>query len=128
MLKGGYFEEAQICRERELQLKARLTGPVGVTSAMLPVVSAADVEAVVSAWSGVPVEQMSSDEMKRLRQLQSSLKVGTDAPISRCIHVTCWVKPLASQCCIDMAWAQCLCGASWFAAGMDQSAYWWYKC
>lgn len=78
MLKGGYFEEAQICRERELQLKMRLAGPVGVTPAMLPMVSAADVEAVVSAWSGVPVEQMSTDEMKRLRQLQSSLKVCTE--------------------------------------------------
>ncbi|KAL3152029.1 hypothetical protein ABBQ32_001144 [Trebouxia sp. C0010 RCD-2024] len=73
-VQGGYFEEAQICRERELQLKMRLAGPVGVTPAMLPMVSAADVEAVVSAWSGVPVEQMSTDEMKRLRQLQSSLK------------------------------------------------------
>ena len=93
--KGGYFEEAQICRERELQLKARLTGPVGVTSAMLPVVSAADVEAVVSVWSGVPVEQMSNDEMKRLRQLQSSLKVCIDALC--CMHVTSRVEPLELQ-------------------------------
>lgn len=92
--KGGYFEEAQICRERELQLKARLTGPVGVTSAMLPVVTAADVEAVVSVWSGVPVEQMSTDEMKRLRQLQSSLKVCIEALISCCMHVSCTVEPL----------------------------------
>lgn len=129
LLKGGYFEEAQICRERELQLKARLTGPVGVTSAMLPVVSAADVEAVVSAWSGVPVEQMSSDEMKRLRQLQSSLKVCcADAPISCCTHVTCWVQPLALQCCVDMAWAQRLWRASWLAATVGQLAVWWYKC
>lgn len=84
MLKGGYFEEAQICRERELQLKMRLAGPVGVTPAMLPMVSAADVEAVVSAWSGVPVEQMSTDEMKRLRQLQSSLKVCIEIPVITC--------------------------------------------
>ena len=88
MLKGGFFEEAQICRERELQLKARLTGPEGVTSSMLPMVGAADVEAVVSTWSGVPVEQMSTDEMKRLRQLQSSLKVCTDAFARCCNHVS----------------------------------------
>ncbi len=97
MLKGGYFEEAQICRERELQLKTRLAGPVGVTSAMLPMVSAADVEAVVSTWSGVPVEQMSTDEMKRLRQLQSSLKVCTDP-------LTC--RTLCIESCVELpkAW------------------------
>ena len=70
---------------------------------MLPVVTAADVEAVVSVWSGVPVEQMSTDEMKRLRQLQSSLKVCTDALISCCMHVTCTVEPLVLQCCGNTA-------------------------
>lgn len=76
-VQGGYFEEAQVCRDRELQLKEKIARPGGVTpdnQAVVPLVSVSDVEAVVSAWSGVPVEQMSSDEMKRLRQLQDSLK------------------------------------------------------
>ena len=59
-----------------------------MTSAMLPVVSAADVEAVVSVWSGVPVQQMSSDEMKRLHQLQASLKVCNDVVFTCCMHGT----------------------------------------
>ena len=122
LLKGGYFEEAQICRERELQLKARLTGPVGVTSAMLPVVSSADVEAVVSVWSGVPVEQMSTDEMKRLRQLQASLKVCTNALFTCCMHVTYTVDTLALQCRGNTAWDDCLWGATWSASLVEPSA------
>ena len=58
-----------------MELKEKLGGPAEVATTRVPLVSTADVEAVVSAWSGVPVEQMSSDEMKRLRELQDSLKV-----------------------------------------------------
>ena len=73
--QDGHFEEAQLLREREVDLKRDLGGPAQVATTRFPRVSAADVEAVISTWSGVPVEQMSSDEMKRLRQLQDSLKV-----------------------------------------------------
>lgn len=91
VLKGGYFEEAKICRERELQLKEQIARPVGVATInedMVPLVSAGDVEAVVSAWSGVPVEQMSTDEMKRLRQLQDSLKVCRDMLLLCLLHLS----------------------------------------
>lgn len=37
----------------------------------LPVVRAADIEAVVSAWSGVPVERLTEDEMTKLVRLVS---------------------------------------------------------
>jgi hypothetical protein len=35
----------------------------------LPVVRARDIEAVVAAWSGVPVEQLTADEMAKLVRL-----------------------------------------------------------
>jgi len=73
--QDGHFEEAQLLRSWEVELKQKLAGPAEVASTKVPLVSTADVEAVVSAWSGVPVHQMSSDEMKRLRQLQDSLQV-----------------------------------------------------
>ena len=66
-----------------MELKEKLGGPAEVATTRVPLVSTADVEAVVSAWSGVPVEQMSSDEMKRLRELQDSLKVCLPPGFSR---------------------------------------------
>jgi len=47
---------------------AALSGPAP-TGSCLPVVGAADVEAIVAAWTGVPVEQMSEDETAKLAQL-----------------------------------------------------------
>ena len=73
--QGGHFEEAQLLREREIDLKRDLGGPAQIATTRFPRVSAAEVEAVISPWSGVPIEQMSSDEAIRLRQLQDSLKV-----------------------------------------------------
>jgi hypothetical protein len=37
----------------------------------LPVVRAGDIEAVVAAWSGVPVERLTEDEMSKLVRLVS---------------------------------------------------------
>lgn len=71
-------------RAHEMEMRQKLGGPAGLAQSKIPRVSTADVEAVVSAWSGVPVEQMSSDEMKRLRQLQDSLKVFEDHHCSCC--------------------------------------------
>lgn len=101
VLQGGYFEEAQVCRDRELQLKEKIARPGGVTpdnQAVVPLVSVSDVEAVVSAWSGVPVEQMSSDEMKRLRQLQDSLKVCEPALVA-CVMSKHFTDHVNLQCC-----------------------------
>ncbi|KAA6426559.1 MAG: ATP-dependent Clp protease ATP-binding subunit clpA protein [Trebouxia sp. A1-2] len=74
-VQDGHFEEALLLRAHEMEMRQKLGGPAGLAQSKIPRVRTADVEAVVSAWSGVPVEQMSSDEMKRLRQLQDSLKV-----------------------------------------------------
>ena len=87
--QGGFFEEAQLLRAHELELKQKLTGPTKV-----PLVTVADMEAVVSAWSGVPVQQMNAEEMLRLNQLEPTLKVGPVphgalAPQICCLLHTC---------------------------------------
>ena len=75
LVQNGHFEEAQIMREHELDLKRKLAGPGGMATTKIPLVSVADVEAVVSSWSGVPLQQMSANEISRLNQLEPILKV-----------------------------------------------------
>ena len=43
--------------------------PCAVDGSSLPVVRPCDIEAVVSAWSGVPVERLTEDEMTKLVRL-----------------------------------------------------------
>lgn len=54
-------------------MKARLVGPVGVGA--VPYVTQEDIEAVVSMWTGIPVEHMLQDERDRLQRLPQALKV-----------------------------------------------------
>lgn len=85
-MQDGRFEEAQLLRQREVELKEEMGGPAQQGTSRFPRVGTADVQAVISTWSGVPVEQMSSDEMKRLRALQDSLKV---SPLHKLSLVQC---------------------------------------
>eukprot|EP00884_Botryococcus_braunii_P021637 jgi/Botrbrau1/8157/Bobra.357_2s0005.1 len=66
------YEEASLLRTRELEMKARLVGPVGVGA--VPYVTQEDIEAVVSMWTGIPVEHMLQDERDRLQRLPQALK------------------------------------------------------
>ncbi len=55
-------------------MKVRLSGlpeeaPTVVT------VTTADVEAVVSAWTGIPVQRMTQDDRERLSRMEPALKV-----------------------------------------------------
>lgn len=101
LLQDGLYEEAQVLRKYELELKRKLTTPatapiaaepfradstdanpmltgsatIPTTIPLVGVVRIADVEAVVSSWSGVPVQQMTADEAKRLNKLEPTLKV-----------------------------------------------------
>jgi hypothetical protein len=68
------FEEAALLRQRELELKARLSGAPEVAP-VVPVVMAEHIEAVVSAWTGVPVERLSQDDRDRLLTLADVLQV-----------------------------------------------------
>lgn len=49
---------------------AELSGPADSGSS-LPVVTVGDVEAIVSSWTGVPVERMTDNETERLATLVS---------------------------------------------------------
>lgn len=74
-VKDGLFEEAVILRRREVDYRAELAGPAGEGST-LPVVGTADIEAIVSSWTGIPVERMDADEQAQLLQLVRGLQVG----------------------------------------------------
>jgi len=67
------FEEAALLRSRELELKAKLSG-FAEDSPVLPVVSVSDIEAVVSSWTGIPVEKLGNDERERLLGLGNTLR------------------------------------------------------
>ena len=74
----GLWEEAELLRNRELDLKRALSSPssdtLGVAPPM-PTVQASDVADVVAAWTGVPVSQLSQDDCWKLLNLASNLKV-----------------------------------------------------
>jgi ATP-dependent Clp protease ATP-binding subunit ClpC len=73
-VRDGLYEEAQLLRRRQQDYKTELSG-LPTDGSSLPVVRSCDIEAVVAAWSGVPVERMSEDEMTKLMRLVSVVSV-----------------------------------------------------
>ena len=73
-LQEGLFEEAGLLREREVDMKVRLGG-LPHEAPHLPCVTLADVESVLSAWTGIPTERMSQDDRDRLSVMEPALKV-----------------------------------------------------
>lgn len=72
------FDRAGYLRDRELELEAQLqqldVAPLPGTSAMgTPLVSADDIADIVSAWTGVPVTQLTESESARLLHLEDTL-------------------------------------------------------
>lgn len=68
----GHFEEAELLRKREKEIKTMLQRNTQ-DFMPLPEVTVADIEAVVSVWSGVPVERMQEGQMDRLTNLAAGL-------------------------------------------------------
>ena len=68
------FEEAGLLREREVDMKVRLGG-LPHEAPQLPCVTLADVESVLSAWTGIPPERMGQDDRDRLALMEPALKV-----------------------------------------------------
>jgi ATP-dependent Clp protease ATP-binding subunit ClpA len=81
-----------LLRSRELEMKARLVGPVGVGA--VPYVTPEDIEAVVSMWTGIPVEHMLQDERDRLQRLPQALKVVSDDWGVEALTLRDWGGPL----------------------------------
>uniref|UniRef100_A0ACD5X4I5 Uncharacterized protein n=1 Tax=Avena sativa TaxID=4498 RepID=A0ACD5X4I5_AVESA len=61
------FELAGELRGEELELTSLITSAV-------PAVTEADIQRVVSSWTGVPVEKVSADESDRLRKMEETLR------------------------------------------------------
>ncbi|CAL5223254.1 g5736 [Coccomyxa viridis] len=72
-IKEGLFEEAGLLREREMDMKARLGG-LPHEAPQVPCVTLADVESVLSAWTGIPPERMGQDDRDRLSLMEPVLK------------------------------------------------------
>ncbi|KAF3774016.1 ATP-dependent Clp protease ATP-binding subunit ClpA-like protein [Nymphaea thermarum] len=82
-VRGQDFEKAGELRDREMELKAQITaltekgkekskaeteaGDAG------PLVTEADIQHIVSSWTGIPVEKVSSDESDRLLKMEETL-------------------------------------------------------
>ncbi|MGH9379383.1 MAG: ATP-dependent Clp protease ATP-binding subunit [Thermoanaerobaculia bacterium] len=80
------FERAVYLREREIELREdreRLRGGTDEEDALL--VGEEDIQAVISAWTGVPLARLESDEAEKLEHMEETLKqwvVGQDDAIS----------------------------------------------
>lgn len=69
-VRDELYEEAQLLRRRQQDYKSELAGLPSEGSS-LPVVRSCDIEAVVAAWSGIPVERLTEDEISKLVRLVS---------------------------------------------------------
>merc|ERR1719450_547485 len=78
------FEKAGLLRDKETELKAKiqayLVGSKETSEAeselgdhLGPIVNEADIAAIVSLWTGIPVEKVSSDETERLVKMEEVL-------------------------------------------------------
>ena len=73
-MQEGLYEEAQLLRVREMDLKAKLSG-AAAAAPVVPVVGTLEIEAIVSAWTGIPVDRLSAADTERLSRLPDALTV-----------------------------------------------------
>ncbi|GMN60495.1 hypothetical protein TIFTF001_029584 [Ficus carica] len=77
------FEKAGELRDREMDLKAQISAVVDKGKEMSkaeseagdvgPIVTEVDIQHIVSAWTGIPVEKVSTDESDRLLKMEETL-------------------------------------------------------
>lgn len=77
------FEKAGELRDREMELKAQITALIDKSKEMSkaetesgetgPLVNEADIQHIVSSWTGIPVEKVSSDESDKLLKMEETL-------------------------------------------------------
>ncbi|XP_047325898.1 ATP-dependent Clp protease ATP-binding subunit ClpA homolog CD4B, chloroplastic-like [Impatiens glandulifera] len=94
-VRGQDFEKAGELRDREMDIKAQISVIVEkgkeLTKAETesndnegPTVTEADIQHIVSSWTGIPVEKVSTDESDRLLKMESTLHtrvVGQDEAV-----------------------------------------------
>ncbi|CAL5327493.1 hypothetical protein CsSME_00007211 [Camellia sinensis var. sinensis] len=77
------FEKAGELRDREMDLRAQITALIDKGKEMSkaeteagdggPVVTEVDIQHIVSSWTGIPVEKVSTDESDRLLKMEETL-------------------------------------------------------
>ncbi|KAI4385120.1 hypothetical protein MLD38_003178 [Melastoma candidum] len=82
-VRGQDFEKAGELRDREMDLKAQISALVDKGKEMSkaeteagevgPTVTEVDIQHIVSAWTGIPVEKVSTDESDRLLKMEETL-------------------------------------------------------
>ncbi|KAK4359424.1 hypothetical protein RND71_021653 [Anisodus tanguticus] len=93
-VRGQDFEKAGELRDREMDLKAQITALIDKNKEMSkaeseagdtgPLVTEADIQHIVSSWTGIPVEKVSTDESDRLLKMEETLHtriVGQDEAV-----------------------------------------------
>lgn len=73
-VKDQLYEEAAILRRRQQDYRRELAAAAAAAGGegqapSLPVVGVGDIEAIVAAWTGVPVERLTEDDMTKLVRL-----------------------------------------------------------
>ncbi|PIA27339.1 hypothetical protein AQUCO_08000014v1 [Aquilegia coerulea] len=82
-VRGQDFEKAGELRDKEMDLKARITSLIdkgkektkaeSEASEAGPLVTEVDIQHIVSSWTGIPVDKVSSDESERLLKMEETL-------------------------------------------------------
>lgn len=90
-VKEGLFEEASLLQSRENDLKDEISG-APEDCAVVPIVDVEHIEAVVAAWSGIPVEKLSTNDVEKLVTLEQRLRddvIGQDQAVSSVARAMC---------------------------------------
>lgn len=76
-VRGLMFEEASLLRDREQELWERVAKmgemDADLAGSYVGEVDVAEIERVASLWTGIPLEQLSEDEVERLSGLEDIL-------------------------------------------------------
>ncbi|XP_047340757.1 ATP-dependent Clp protease ATP-binding subunit ClpA homolog CD4B, chloroplastic-like [Impatiens glandulifera] len=83
-VRGQDFEKAGELRDREMDFKAQISTLIDKNKEMTkaeseagddvgPVVTEVDIQHIVSTWTGIPVEKVSTDESNRLLKMEETL-------------------------------------------------------
>ncbi|KAM0845486.1 hypothetical protein ACQ4PT_056344 [Festuca glaucescens] len=82
-VRGQDFEKAGELRDREMELKAQITALIDKSKEMIkadtasgetgPMVHESDIQHIVSSWTGIPVEKVSTDESDKLLKMEETL-------------------------------------------------------
>lgn len=91
MIRDGFYEEAQLLHEREMSLKSKISGKADAGS-IVPIVDLEDIEKVVSLWTGIPTEHLTSIEKEKMLTLEDKLSqevIGQKQAISAVSRAMC---------------------------------------